>query len=181
MGFYIEMTRATKAPEYRENFIPFVYFGLLGFSALALVGMAAAAHSVLADLVASGGTFWDGILVYGPIACVPVVIFMAVKLAAARKYLRFEGDRLQWGTRVAGKPFRVQELGRHQVDDFILENHRPKSNLAPAHHDNPAYYIRGHWRLLVRTKEGSQMLLDRHTEREALIPLHDDLKAWLSS
>ncbi len=181
MGFYIEMTRATKAPEYRENFIPFVYFGLLGFSGLALVGMAVAANEVLADLAAVGSSFWDKILVYGPIACVPVIGAMTVKLAAARKYIRFEGDTVEWGTRLAGKPFRLRTLNRPQVVGFELENHRPKSNLAPQHHDNPAYYIRGHWRLMMKTKEGNPLLLDRHTEREALIPLYDDLNAWLHS
>ncbi len=181
MGFYIEMTRASKVPEYRENFIPFVYFGLVGFSALALVGMAAAAHSVLADLAAADASFWDKVLVYGPIACVPVLIALGVKLAAARKYIRFDGDTLEWGTRLAGKPLRVRRLTRAQIAGLELENHRPKSNLAPQHHDNPAYYIRGHWRLMLKTKEGNQIRLDRHTEREALIPLYDDLNSWLTT
>jgi len=180
VGFYLELSRANEGPEYRENFIPFVYFGLLGFAALALVGMAAAAHTVLADLVAGGTSIWDRVLVFGPLACVPVLLGMTIKLGAMRKFVRFEGNKLSWGSRLFGRPFRVKMLGRPGVASFELVNQRPKANLAHVHHDNPAYYVRGHWRLVVKTKEGAEHLLDRHTEREALLPLYDDLQSWLT-
>lgn len=160
--------------------MPFVYFGLLGFSALALLGMGAAAHNLLAQL-ANEGSRWDAILVYGPIACLPLVLFMALKLAAMRKYVRFEGEELQWGYRLFGRPVFARAARRSEIAGLVLENHRPRGNLAPKHHDNPAYYVRGHWRLLVSKKNGEKHLLDRHTEQEALFPLYEDLQTWLTA
>lgn len=180
MGFYLELSRKSPEPEYRENFVPFVYFGLLGFSALALVGMGAAAHGLLAQLANEGGA-WDAILVYGPLACLPVVLLFALKLAGMRKYIRFEGDHLTWGYRLFGKPVLTQTASRDEVAGLEMENHRPKGNLAPRHHDDPTYYVRGHWRLLLVKKNGEKARLDRHTEQEALVPLFDDLNAWLKA
>ncbi len=179
VGFYLELNRDPKSSEYREDFVPFVYLGLVGFSFLALLGMGLAAHTLLAQLASRGSSFWDKFLVYSPLACLPVLLLLGIKLAGMRKFLRFDGNTLTRGFRLWGRPVLVTKLARQEIAELLLENHRPKSNLAPRHHDNPAYYVRGHWRLMAKTKNGATICLDRHTEREALIPLYEDSSTWL--
>ena len=132
----------------------------------------------MAQLAKEGGV-WDSVLIYGPVACLPFVLAMTVKLAGMRKYIRFEGPNLVWGYRLFGKPVFTHAVKAEAVATFELENHRPRGNLAPQHHDNPAYYVRGHWRLMLVEKNGEKHGLDRHTEKEVLLPLYDDLNTWL--
>ena len=177
MGFYLDMTPAAAAGTYRETEVPKVFWMLYFFAGFALACMGAAAFTLLKDLI-SIGSAWDQAIVGIILAAVPFYLAIGFKLAFIRKFVDYRGDALRVGYAVWGKPLVERKVGRRDIVDIQLLNQRPTSNLAPKQHRDAQYYIRGHWRILVAKAGGKTLVVDKHTEKEALEPLFQDLQKW---
>lgn len=179
MGFYIELKKTDSAgQEFKELSPPQVFWTLYGLAGFALTCMWIAAHSLLFKLLTTGDA-WDLILVGSIIAAVPIYILIGIKLAWVRKFIRFQGDTLVCGYMLWTYPLTLLNLKRAEVEDLLLVNRRPSANVAPAQHADSQYYIRGHWRILLKTKSGRLITLDRHTEKGALHSLQNSIRTWL--
>ncbi len=180
MGFYIEMTPSSTAGEYHEGGVPGVFWALYAFAGFALTCMGLAAHTLLGDLARVGGS-WDRMIVWGILAAVPFYLAIGVKLLGLRKFAGYRGDELRVGFRLFGVPVLVKKAQRAETARIEIVNQRPSPNLAQKYHDDPAYQIRGHWRIIVTRKDDSRFVVDKHTEKGALEPLTAELQAWLGS
>lgn len=179
MGFYIELKKTdSNGQEFKELSPPQVFWTLYGLAGFALTCMGLAAHALLAKLLTTGDV-WDLILVGSIIAAVPIYLLIGIKLAWVRKFIRFQEDTLVSGYTLWNYPLPLLKLKKDEVDDLLLVNHRPSANVAPAQHEDSQYYIRGHWRILLKTKSGKLITLDRHTEKGALHSLQNSVRAWL--
>ena len=171
------MRRQADRPEFTESEVPYVYWVLYGLAGFALSCMGLAAYSLLWDLAQKGSWFDLGII--GVIlAAVPFYLVIGAKMAFTRKFVRFEGDFLEVGFRFMGRPLWVLRTERSGISSVELLNLRTTPNLAAAEHDDPQYQIRGHWRIVVTAKSGKKMVVDRHTEKEMLVPLFEAISSW---
>lgn len=178
MGFYLDLKQSEKKPDFYLEASPPVSFWLLyGLGCLALIGMMLAAHSIMGDLLKQA-TLWDwGLVSLGSLA---LLIFLGagIKLFALRKFIRRSGSWLEVGYYFLGQPICTWKINSKDIHEISVVNQRPAPNLAPQFHDDPQYYIRGHWRLVVSTAKGKTKVLDKHVEREALLPLLSWLSQW---
>ena len=175
MGFYMELSPTQTPGEFAEKEVPPVFWVLYLIAGFALACMAGAAHLLLWDLAKSGS--WFDILLVGTIfLAIPAYILIGIKLAGVRKFVWLSPGKLVLGFRFFGRPIVRKELREEDVAGIDLHNKKPTPNLAPEQHDDPQYAIRGHWRVSVKTKKGRDIVVDRHTENEALIPLAGALK-----
>jgi hypothetical protein len=179
MGFYFELKKTgSDNLEFREQGVPQVFWTLYGLAGFALTCMGLAAHSLLVTLLNTGDP-WDLILIGSIFFSVPVYLLIGVKLLWVRKFVQLEPNQLALGYFVGSRRFTLKRLPKSEIKEVLLINQRPSSNVAPARHGDSQYYIRGHWRLLVNTKSGKHLVLDRHTEKGALHSLQSSLRTWL--
>ena len=178
MGFYIELRKAAATGEYREEGTPPVFWTLYLIAGFAIFCMAAAAHSLLGDLLRMG-SYFDLFLVGSFIAVIPIYFLIGIKLLSIRRFVSFAGDRLECGFKIGKKTLFGWELPRAEIDNISLVNKIPSPNLARKYHDDPQYQIRGHWRVVAKTKAGEEKIVDRHTEKGALEGLQKELTAWV--
>lgn len=180
MGFYLELDRRPTAGgfTYREKAPPPVFWVLYAFSGFALACMGLAAHGLLGDLAASGA-WYDRALVGALYACVPGYVALGLWLALVRRYVTVEGGALRLG-RTAGTVRlweRSYERGRFRA--IALVNRKPTPNYATMESEDGQYFVKGHWRLVAWLADGGAVTLDKHTDREALTPMLDEMKLWL--
>lgn len=179
MGFYIELKKTDDSGmEFRDQNPPPVFWTLYGLAGFALTCMGLAAHSLLFKLLTTGD-LWDLVLVGCILSSVPIYILIGLKLLLIRKYIRFSDDLVMLGYKVGNYEFNLKNLHRSEISELLLANRKPSANVAPAHHQDPQYYIRGHWLLMLKTSHDKFVTLDRHTEKEALYPLENRIKDWL--
>jgi hypothetical protein len=181
MGFYLEIVpEPLKREEFREVPPPKTYWILYGIAVFAVGCMMAAAYQVLGDLL-SAGTVWDW-LILGVLALV-ILLFGAVgfKMAALRRFIRLVGKQLQTGYFCFGYPIVLRKVNRDEVKEVSLFNHKPAPNLAPQFHDDPQYFIRGHWRVMVYPTRRRPILIDKHVEKEALESIYQWVSTWWKS
>jgi hypothetical protein len=181
VGFYFEMKRVPEAAgplEYREGKTPGVFWVLYAFLGFALLCMGLAAHALLGDLLRSGEWF-DKALVWALYACAPLYLGIGVWLAWAKRFVRAEGDRLRVGRSLGRFTLWQRQMLRLEVAKIGLLNRKPSANYATKLGDDTQYHIKGHWRLVAWRKSGAPLTLDKHTEREMLVPMEADLLAWL--
>lgn len=179
MGFYLELKKTdSQGLQFKEQNPPPVFWTLYGLAGFALSCMGLAAHSLLFQLVSNGDP-WDLLLVGSIMTAVPIYLGIGFKLLWVRKYILFSHDQVQIGYTIGSGSFTIRTLKRSDVVDVYLINQKPSSNVAPTHHEDPQYYIRGHWRLILKTKNGKLVPLDRHTEKGALESLLNSSTSWL--
>jgi hypothetical protein len=181
MGFYLELVpEPTKREEFREVPPPKTYWILYAIAVFAVGCMMAAAYQVLGDLL-SAGTVWD-LLILGILALV-ILLFGAVgfKMAALRRFIRVAGTQLQTGYFCFGYPLVLRKVNREDVKEVVLLNQKPAPNLAPQFHDDPQYFIRGHWRVVVYSNHHPPLLIDKHVEKEALESIYQWVSEWWKS
>jgi hypothetical protein len=131
--------------------------------------MGLAAWDLLLQLARST-EFWDQALVSMILSFIPVYLLIGLKLAWSRKYIRWNGEEIEVGYRLGRYRLFYRRIAKKDILRIELNNQRPSGNLAPIQHRDAQYYIKGHWRVVVVTKKRSYVL-DRHTDREALLPL----------
>jgi len=178
MGFYLDLN--PKTPEgnwFVENRPPAVYWALYAIAVFALLCMGLAAHQVLGGLVLEASWF-DWGLIIGVALVVVIFLVVGFKMIALRKFIDFKGQELRLGYYIFGYSAFSKSFTRDRIADIVLVNQKPAPNLAPQFHDDPQYFIRGHWRLILETQKHGKYVLDKHVEREALLPLFTALKAW---
>jgi len=175
MGFYLELFPVTGEKEYREQAVPGVYWILFGLAGFALACMFGAAYTLLGDLARAGSTF-DRFLIGSILSAVPLYLLVGIKMAWVRKFARYDTKGVETGYRLFGKAFCKRFTAWSEVKAVELVNLRPTANLAPRQHADAQYYIRGHWRLILAGKDGKEVVIDRHTEKEVLEPLYRALQ-----
>lgn len=180
MGFYLELQRHPEPAglTYREDPPPAVFWVLYLFLGFALTCMGLAARTLLGDLARTGSTFDQG-LVGLFVAFIPLYGLIGLKLGFVRRYVAIGGDTLRVGYRLGGRRLWERRLARRDIAAVEVVNQRPAPNNAPLHHDDPQYFVRGHWRVVARRRDGKSVTLDRNTDREPLLPLAEDAQAWL--
>ncbi len=181
MGFYLELRKAVVdgSIEFREQVPPPVFWLLYFVAGFALVCMGAAAYALLGDLVRSG-SFWDVLIVAVILSAVPLYLLLGLKLMSLRKKVLFTDDKITCGFQWRKRLFFRVEVPHSDAREVVILNQRPAPNVAPSHHDDRQYYIRGHWRVGIQLKNGKTVILDRHTEKEALEPLRLQLENWIT-
>lgn len=178
MGFYIELKKIDSlGNEFREQNPPPVFWTLFGIAGFALTCMFLASHSLLEKLLNNGDPI-DLFLVGILFITIPVYFIIGFKLACLRKYLLFTPSKLSMGYSIGTTKLTARTVNRLEIDEVLLINQKPSANVAPSHHTDPQYYIRGHWRLVLKTHKGKIVTLDRHTERAALQLLEATTKTW---
>lgn len=184
MGFYLELRQSGKS-KHQNDFIeqapPATYWALFLIGVFALVCMSLAAHSVLGGLL-NQASFLDWILFFILFLVLALFVFIGLKMAFLRKFIRVRNKSLELGYYIGKIPLVMYRWHRNSVLALDIVNHRPAPNLAPQHHNDPQYYIRGHWRLVLKTNKNKVKVLDKHVEREALEALFLWLReGWLKS
>ncbi|MBM4317011.1 MAG: hypothetical protein FJ116_05975 [Deltaproteobacteria bacterium] len=180
MGFYIELKKTGDSDNmFLEQSPPQVFWTLYGLAGFALTCMGLASHSLLITLLSTGDP-WDLLLVGSVFSTVPIYLLIGIKLVWIRKFITFNHDNLEMGFYLGSRRFFISKLDKQNAAEVLLVNERPSANVAPVQHDNSQYYIRGHWRLLVKTKDGKDIILDRHTEKGALHSLQNKVRSWAS-
>jgi hypothetical protein len=164
---------------YGETQVPPSFWMLFAIAGFALTCMGAAAFTVMRDLAEMGGAF-DKLLLFSIFLAVPFYLIVGFKLLLVRKRIDFKGEVLRVAFVARGWTIWSRTWYRKDIRDFKMENHVPTQNLAPRQHRDSQYYIRGHWRLVAETHQGKKYTLDKNTDAEALEPLLNDLKSWLS-
>jgi hypothetical protein len=183
VGFYVDLTQVedhlspTKGTEFSEKEMPLYFWGLYACAGFALACMGGAAHALLGDLLRTG-TAWDQFLVWAILGFIPLYLGIGLKLASLRKFVRLEESEIRFGYRFFKHTIFERRLERESIREILLLNQKPTANLAPNQHEDQQYYIRGHWRVVVEKKQGRRLIVDKHTEKEALIPLHRTLTQW---
>lgn len=178
MGFYLDLNpQSTARVDFREGAPPPTFWVLFLIGVFAILCMVLAAHQILGDLFKSPGLV-DWILMGGLGFVVALFLGAGLKLLAFRKFIQENGDKLLMGYDVFGFPWVFYRFPRKQVARLYLYNHKPAPNLAPQFHDDPQYFIKGHWRLVIETHQGKKKVLDKHVEKDALEPLFRALSAW---
>ena len=181
MGFYIDLKRVTpNSLDFSETKTPQVFWMLFGLAGFALTCMGLAAHNLLLDLLKSGDLF-DTLLVGGVTFFVPAYFITGIKLAVVRKKVKFSGEYLVVGFFMGQIPVWFKKISRVEIDSYEIINRRPSPNVAAKRHQDSQYHIRGHWRLMLKLKNGKSITLDRHTEKGALHSLQNSLRTWLKS
>jgi hypothetical protein len=181
MGFYIELKKTeASGDKFLEQSPPQVFWTLYGLAGFALTCMGLAAHSLLLTLLNTGDP-WDLLLVSSIFSAIPIYLLIGIKLLWIRKFITFNHDNLEMGFSLWKSRFLVSKLDKQKIAEVLLVNERPSANVAPVQHDNSQYFIRGHWRLLVKTKDGKNIILDRHTEKGALHSLQNKVRSWTNS
>lgn len=181
MGFYLEL-KPTQTSSLTDEFIeqapPPTYWALFLIAVFALICMGLAAYPILGGLLTQGSSLdWVFFLIL--LMIIGIFLFVGFKMAFLRKFLRFKTTELEVGYYGAGIPFVSRKWSRSEINEVVLFNHQPAPNLAPQTHHDSQYYIRGHWRLLVKLKSGKGFVLDKHVEREAMEPLFLALQEWM--
>ncbi len=176
MGFYFELhpTRSGVFSEVRAPTVFWTLYGLLGFS---LTCMGAAAFGVFSDLVRSGDWF-DRALIYGFGLTVILYGLVGIRLGFLRKFIRTSEYYIQWGHRMGTWQVTSRRLERTKLRAFEIVHSHPGANTAPTLHADTQYFIQGHYRLIAKDAHDRTWTLDRATEREALIPLWQNLERW---
>ncbi len=175
MGFYLELYPLSGEDEYREQAVPKVYWILYGLAGFALTCMFTAAYRLLADLVRMGDP-WDLALVGLILSAAPIYFLLGIKMLWIRKFVRFGSGKIGVGFRMGRWKLCESSLPLESIQSVELINRRPSANLAPVQHGDNQYFIRGHWKVFVVAKNGKEIVLDRHTEKEALEPLWNRVK-----
>lgn len=178
MGFYLELApHRERNKEFIEVAPPVTYWVLYAIGIFAIACMLAAAHQVLGGLL-SEGTVLDWLIL--AILGFVFVLFAAVgfKMAALRRFIRVQSAQLQIGYFCFGYPVILRQIGRGQVKEVILLNQKPAANMAPRFHDDPQYFVRGHWRVLVYPNQQRPILIDKHVEKEALESIYHWVHTW---
>lgn len=178
MGFYFELKPTPKRGLYQEEAVPGFFWALLGFAGFALACMGGAAYALLWDM-ATAGSLLDQILVGIIFSFIPMYFLMAFKLALMRRFVEYQDDLLSVGFFVGKQRWFEKRVKRQEVKELLFYNQKPSGNLAPVQHHDKQYYIQGHWRLILLKKDGKEVLLDRHTEKPALEPLHQEVSRWV--
>jgi len=178
MGFYLDLVPyQSRTTEFREKAPPAYFWVLYTISVFALACMALAAHQVLNGL-AQEDSLIDKVLV-GTFFLAGIFLFFAgLKFVGLRKFIKLEGNQLDFGFLFFGLPVLKKSFSKSQLSKLELLNKRPVSNLAPQLHDDPQYYVQGHWRLVLVSVEGKKVVLDKHVEKEALTPLLAAIQEW---
>jgi len=177
MGFYLELRPAKKSSspeEFIEQPPPATYWVLFLIGVFALVCMGLAAHQVL-DGLFDQASMIDWVLLAILFFVVGLFLCVGFKMAFLRKFIRLRNGKLELGFYCVGIPLISKKWNFSEISEVVLYNHKPAPNLAPQHHTDPQYYIRGHWRVLLKSVSGKGYVLDKHVEMEALDPLF----SWL--
>lgn len=178
MGFYLDLVPNQSRPsEFREVAPPAYFWVLYLISVFALVCMALAAHQVLGGL-AKEDSLIDKFLVGSFLLAALFLVITGLKFLGLRKFIKIDRQRIGWGYLFFGYPVLNKSFLRSGISKVDLVNKRPASNLAPQLHDDPQYYVQGHWRLVITSAEGKTRVLDKHVEREALTPLYRAVSDW---
>jgi len=173
MGFYLELRpgqNSSDPQEFIEQPPPATYWVLFLMGVFALGCMGLAAHQVLGGLLGQASMI-DWVLLAILLFIVGLFLCVGFKMAFLRKFIRLRKGKLELGFYCLGIPHISKKWDFSEISDFVLYNHKPAPNLAPQHHTDPQYYIRGHWRILLKSNSGKGYVLDKHVEREALNPL----------
>ncbi|NBX91884.1 MAG: hypothetical protein EB078_05625 [Proteobacteria bacterium] len=181
MGFYLELVpQENNTREFRELPPPSSFWVLYLVGIFALSCMGAAAYAVLGGLF-SQASLLDGIIL-GTIAGF-LLLFAAVgfKMLALRKFIRWPENRLQVGFLIFGQPWILKSFVRREIETVEVVNHKPAPNRAPDFHDDPQYFVKGHWRLILVLKNKKTFVLDKHVEREAIQPLYNLVSSWFAA
>ena len=185
MGFYFEMQPVTGAPnpendlEFQETHPPRVFWVLFAFAGFALICMGLAANELLGTL-ASSAHWIDKTIVALILAAVPFYLGVGLKLGGVRKYFSVSQGFLWSGYVVLGKKCFSKKVEISQIQSVETFQQTPTPNRAPRQHDDQQYYIRGHWKLAAKLKNGKWFPLDRHSDEEALLPARNALRQALS-
>ncbi len=179
MGFYIDL-KPVGTGEFKETEVPFAFYTLFAIAGFALVCMGLASHMLMADLV-KVGTAFDFILIGSIAMSVPFYLLMGVKLFFIKKFVSIKNGLVCYGFTFRGKVFYKKQIRLSDATSVALINKRPTKNVAPVMHNNVQYHINGHWRLVLNLKNGKAVVLDRHTDVDALKPMYDLLKSLVSA
>lgn len=178
MGFYLELVpNQARAKEFTEASPPASYWVLYAIGVFAVFCMGAAAHQVLGGLL-NEATVWDWLIFF--VLGLVLLLFVAVgfKMAVLRRFIRLQGAQLQTGYYFLNHPLVLRRASRNEVKEIVLLNQKPAPNIAPQFHDDPQYFIRGHWRVFVYPHSGRPILIDKHVEKSALDPINEWIHAW---
>lgn len=170
MGFYIDLRPVTPT-EFKETEIPFVFYTLFAISGFALLCMGLASHMLLADL-AKVGTAFDFTIIGAILLSVPFYLVMGLKLFFVKKFVSVREGKVSYGFTFKGKAFYKKEIPYEDISSVELVNKRPTKNVAPVMHNNVQYHIQGHWRIVLNLKNGKSVVVDKHTDIDALQPLY---------
>lgn len=179
MGFYLELKPVAGGGAYHEEGIPGYFWALFGFAGFALACMGGAAYALLWDLARSGSA-WDQLLVGVIFAFLPFYLVIGFKLAFMRRFVDYRGEELRIGFQVGKSRWFEKRVNRKDIQEILFINQRPAGNVAPVQHKDKQYYIQGHWRLIALRRNGKKILIDRHTEKAMLEPLHKAILVWVS-
>jgi len=180
MGFYLDLIPAQSRPnEFREVPPPAYFWALYSISVFALGCMALAAYQVLGGL-AQEESLIDKFLVGSFLFAFAFLGLTGLKFVGVRKFVKLEKDSLVYGYLFFGTPLIGQRLFKKDISSIGLVNKRPAPNRAPDLHEDSQYYVRGHWRVVVALVGGREKVLDKHVEKEALVPLVEFLESWFT-
>lgn len=180
MGFYLDIVPLSKKPtEFREVPPPAYFWVLYLISVFALACMGLAAKQVLGGL-AHEDSLIDKLLIGSFGLALLGLLVTGIKFIGMRKFIKCEQEELSHGFLLFGFPFFRNRLKRSNVLRIDLVNKRPAANLAPQLHDDSQYYVQGHWRVVAALRGGREKVLDKHVEKEALVPLSSTLNEWLA-
>ncbi len=171
MGFYIDL-KPLSAGEFKETEVPFAFWALFAIAGFALLCMGLASHMLLADLVKAGNAF-DFTLVALIFLSVPFYFLIGLKLVFVKKFVSIQSRTVRMGYKFGKKTFWQRLIPLSEVESVDLVNKRPTKNVAPVFHNDQQYHIQGHWRVLLNLKSKKTVVLDKHTDVDALKPLYD--------
>ena len=173
MGFYFELNRVSDQ-EFSESAPLGAYWFLYAVGGFALLCMGLSAWSLIWQMIHSR-EIWDQMLIAGVLSFIPLYVIVGLKLFAIRKYIRWDKGRLEWGYRLLKWPIFSRRVSEKDILGIEMVHQNRTGNLAPHIHENKEYYINGHWRIVLRSAK-KNWVVDKHTDREALIPLFEWLK-----
>lgn len=174
MGYYFDL-EPEGTNTFSEQRVPTVFWGLYALLGFALACMGAAAFKVLSDLL-NTGSYFDRTLIMCFSLSIVGYLLIGVKLVWVRKFVDFSNDQLTWGFRMGGHVLFLREVARKEITAIDIEHSASTPNQAYQLHADRQYYAQGHWRLIVRTRGGKKLTLDRSSEREALEPMGASLR-----
>lgn len=179
MGFYFQLNRAPDGGRYLETELPFGFWVLYAIAGFALACMSLAANTVMADLVRIGGTF-DKLLISSLFLALPVYLLIGLRLWRIRKEIRFMPQAIVIRYGLGNFTLYSSSIAKSEIRQVTLTNERPSPNVAPRAHSDRQYHIQGHWRVGLELVSGKTIILDRHTEKEAVEGLRQDLERWFA-
>ncbi len=177
MGFYFEMRQETPT-EFKESKPLSVFWFLYAVGGFALLCMGLSAGSLLWQM-AQSESIWDRLIFAAVLSFVPLFILCGLKLWLVRKFIQAYQGKLEWGFTFGKRPLWVRSLPLNQISKVDLTHEKRSSNLGQRQHGQTEYHIQGHWRVVIESG-GKKYGIDRHTDREALLPLYHFLSTLIS-